>query len=624
MVNKTAMVARREFLENVRTKTFWIGILMFPVIWALVLTVPSLFRKAEGVRKYAIVDKSEQAWFTKEFDRRTRMPAIEKLLAAWKDESRRDSLPANLGNGFFRFVSHLPDDKRGRFVQEMQRNFDPKVLDQVSAFVGAEVFGKAKQQLLEQVDASPEEFESQLKAIEDLLPISVAEQVPEADVLRGFLTWMRPSLEAADDAKTFFVAFIEATKREFSALREWWWNLATSKDERQLGLAKEFQSSNELGRFERVDPTDEDDLRKRVDEGKLFALFIVPEDPVGKRPKAKNGSTVSKDDEDRSSPQFKYITTKEHLADRDLRGWFEDEATKLVRGHRTAMLGVNDADAKWLGADIRLDDSRMEGGEEAEVSKSDLVGQFAPVVFVYLLWISVFTIANLLLTNTIEEKSNRLIEVLLSSVSPLQLMMGKILGLAATGLTMVGSWAFFAFLGIKLAPLLGENVAATIADWGLGQIVTNPRYVASFLIYFVFGYLLYAALLVGIGSVCNSLKEAQNLMQPVVLLLIVPLLAMIPIAREPNGMLAKIMSYIPPFTPFVMMNRAGGPPTLVEYGLTTVLLIATVFIAILFAAKIFRIGILMTGKPPKVREIFSWLKAPVGSVYVREDQRDQD
>jgi ABC-2 type transport system permease protein len=194
-------------------------------------------------------------------------------------------------------------------------------------------------------------------------------------------------------------------------------------------------------------------------------------------------------------------------------------------------------------------------------------------------------------------------EVLLSSVSPSQLMSGKIWGIAATGLTMVLSWVGFALLGVWLAPMIINGF-----DFPLMAVVGDPRYLISFVAYFMAGYLLYAAVLVAIGSVCNTLKEAQNLMQPVIIMLIVPLVAMIPIVQEPNGLVAKVMSYIPLFTPFTMMNRAGGPPETYEYVITGILLLATVIFAFKAAGKIFRVGVLMTGKPPKLREIFGWLR----------------
>jgi ABC-type Na+ efflux pump permease subunit len=220
----------------------------------------------------------------------------------------------------------------------------------------------------------------------------------------------------------------------------------------------------------------------------------------------------------------------------------------------------------------------------------------------------------MLLTNTVEEKSNRLMEVLLSSVSPIQLMIGKIVGIAATGLAMLGSWMVFFYLATKYLPRLLDIEVG----FDLSVIAADPVYIGSFLVYFLLGYLFYAALLVGIGSACNSLKEAQNLMMPVTLLLMVPLVAMVPISRDPNGMLAKALSYFPPFTPFVMMNRAAGPPTVAEYVITTVLMVAAVAAVMWAAAKVFRVGVLMTGKAPKLSEIVRWIRAPVGMVPVRK------
>jgi ABC-2 type transport system permease protein len=209
----------------------------------------------------------------------------------------------------------------------------------------------------------------------------------------------------------------------------------------------------------------------------------------------------------------------------------------------------------------------------------------------------------MLLTNTVEEKSNRIIEVLLSSVSPGQLMQGKIWGIGATGLTLTISWALCALLGIWVAEwlLAGTDLTALAA-------AKDPLYLASFIVYFLLGYLLYAAILVGLGSVTNSLKEAQNLLQPVFVLLIIPLVSMMFIVQEPNGLVAKVLSYVPLFTPFIMMNRAGGPPEVYEYVITTLLLLASVWLAFRFAGKIFRVGVLMTGNPPKLKEILGWLR----------------
>src|SRR5690606_5731258 len=125
---------------------------------------------------------------------------------------------------------------------------------------------------------------------------------------------------------------------------------------------------------------------------------------------------------------------------------------------------------------------------------------------------------------TIEEKSNRLMEVLLSSISPRQLMAGKIVGIGCTGLTVVGSWVLVTIFAAKfLIPRFGAPAGVNLAS-----IAGDPLLLASFLVYFLLGYFFYAAILVAIGSMCNTMKEAQNLMGPVTILLIVPLFLMLP------------------------------------------------------------------------------------------------
>ena len=127
----------------------------------------------------------------------------------------------------------------------------------------------------------------------------------------------------------------------------------------------------------------------------------------------------------------------------------------------------------------------------------------------------------------------------------------------------------------------------------------------SFIVYFVLGYLFYAALLCGIGSLANNLKEAQTLMMPIQLLLIVPLVVMVPIGRDPNGLLAQVLSWFPPFTPFVMMNRAAFPPGWITYVGTTLLMLISIFLALRAAARVFETGVLMTGKAPRLRHVFT-------------------
>lgn len=293
-----------------------------------------------------------------------------------------------------------------------------------------------------------------------------------------------------------------------------------------------------------------------------------------------------------------------NLADTDLAAEIERAINDQQRRDEFASLDV-DADTVRAvqGTSVpllKLNPTKASGREQ--VSMADQIRQWAPTGFVYLLWISIFAIASMLLNNTIEEKSNRLVEVLLSSITPWELMTGKLAGIAAAGLSMVGSWlvALVAVLWWQAGP------QAEFAQ-SLLEVVTGSGLLPSFVCYFLLGYLLYGGIFLALGSVCNTLKEAQNMMQPVMLVMIVPLLTMMFIPKDPNGTLARVMSWIPLYTPFVMMNRAAAnPPAIDLYGTTFLLLVSVVF-TLWFAGRIFAVGILRTGQPPRLVELLRWL-----------------
>jgi len=247
-------------------------------------------------------------------------------------------------------------------------------------------------------------------------------------------------------------------------------------------------------------------------------------------------------------------------------------------------------------------DPKKESGQEA-VSRADVARQWLPSAFVYLLWVSLFGIVQMLLTSIIEEKSNRIIEVLLSSVTPAELMMGKLLGTAAIGLTMVGSWM------LALVAILAwqSGGAGTIAGDLLGTLQSSSL-IPMFGVYFILGYLVYAASILALGSVCNTLKEAQSYIGVITTIMVVPLLTMTFIPKDPNGPVARLLSWIPIYTPYTMMNRILADPPWIDLVGTTLLLLVSSALALWMAGKVFRVGILRTGQPPKLLELLRWLR----------------
>lgn len=576
MASKGYLVARRELLENLRTRTFWIGILLFPLILVLAVLVPALLERGSPTRVYAVVDHS--GWLLEEIDQRAAQPDLEKVLIHALELWRAGD-PA---------FGELPEELRG-MVPAIERAVAMAGKMGISADEDDAAAGGASGE----DDGTGGPPEGRSPAGEGLTAL-------ERQVITGMAFGLTHLAEgpAVSEVAGFSMPDVgedgaQQLRRTREAIRRWWRELP---EERAAELA-EGETRQRYRRVELPDATGEeliDELNRQVAESELFAYFVIGEDPV------------------EGDAGGRYVSA--NLTDDDLRRWFSGLASDVVRERRLEQHDVDPEVVRWIEQPVRFDVRRVaEGGAEEEVGTQDLVRQWAPPVFVYLLWVSIFSISQMLLTNTVEEKSNRIMEVLLSSLSPLQLMAGKISGIALTGLTMIGTWVLFFYFAVKTLPRwLGIEL-----DFDLGVIISDPTYILSFVVYFLLGYLFFATLFVGIGSLCSTLKEAQNLQTPVTLTLLVPIFAMIPVARDPNGPLAVTLSYIPPFTPFVMMNRAAGPPSPIEYVLTTLLLLAAIAVVLWVTAKVFRIGILMSGKPPRLREILKWLRAPVGTVPER-------
>jgi ABC-2 type transport system permease protein len=291
-----------------------------------------------------------------------------------------------------------------------------------------------------------------------------------------------------------------------------------------------------------------------------------------------------------------------NLADTGLSDLIERALQAELRNREFLALRVDKKDFERINKiEVEFDrkDPKKAAGEE-KVSDAEQVRQWAPVGFVYMLFVAIMTVAQMLLQSTIEEKSTRIVEVLLSSVTPWELMLGKLLGVAFVGVTMLVAW-LASLYGVLSFFAGGMGKGGQIAQILVGLVV-SPGLLIPFVAYFLLGYLLYSSMLLAVGSTCNTLKDAQNFMGPVMTVLIVPLLTMTFIVQDPNGMLARVLSWVPVFTPFTMMNRMAGDPPIWEIVGTFTLLVATVAFAIWFSGRIFQNGILRTGQPPKLLE----------------------
>ena len=219
-----------------------------------------------------------------------------------------------------------------------------------------------------------------------------------------------------------------------------------------------------------------------------------------------------------------------------------------------------------------------------------------PVSVAALLFIGVMTGGQALLTSTVEEKSNRVIEVLLSAVSPMELMAGKLIGQMAVSL-----------LVLALYIAMGLTVLTSLSMFGL----FNPWLILYVVIFFIIMYLVFGSLMMAVGAAVNEMREAQGLMMPLMLILMIPWILWMPISRNPNSLSSIGLSFLPPVNTFAMLLRmaSNAPPPWWQVWLSIAIGVGSAIAAIWFAAKVFRIGLLMYGKPPNFATLIRWARS---------------
>lgn len=230
-----------------------------------------------------------------------------------------------------------------------------------------------------------------------------------------------------------------------------------------------------------------------------------------------------------------------------------------------------------------------------EKKTSEVQQMLLPLAFMMLLWISVFTGGQFLLTSTIEEKSNRIMEVLLSAVSPLSLMTGKIIGQMAAAMAIL---IVYSGLGIISLVVMARM---DLVEWHNLLLLG---------VFFLLAFFMIASMMAAIGSAVTDIHEAQTLMTPIMIVVMMPMLLMMPIIWNPNSTLATVLSFIPPINPFVMVLRlsSSSPPPAWQTLLSIAVGAVGVVVMLKVAAKIFRIGVLMYGKPPNLATLVKWAR----------------
>ena len=280
------------------------------------------------------------------------------------------------------------------------------------------------------------------------------------------------------------------------------------------------------------------------------------------------------------------------------RSWLSETIGYVIEQQDLSSKGMSGDQVDQLLQPVKVQPVRIERGHEA---KGNGTGRFLEiVVMVMLLYMAVLFYGISVMRSVLEEKTSRIIEVLLSSASSTELMAGKLLGVGAVGLTQILAWAIMA--GVVALPALATQP-------NLSELQISPWIMAAFALFFLLGYLLYSTMYATIGAITTTEQEGQQLQFLIVIPLVLSVFMLMPAIRTPDSAAVVWMSLIPFFSPIVMYARiVVQTPPLWQILLSFALLIGTIAGLVILCARIYRIGVLIYGKRATLPEIVKWLK----------------
>ena len=318
-------------------------------------------------------------------------------------------------------------------------------------------------------------------------------------------------------------------------------------------------------------------LGQQVSEGKITGFLWLTDDALA-----------------RHSVVYSTKEAADFTQGRELR----NAITTGIARYRLMQKGMKGDEVDALLAPIKLDTIRIEKGHEGASGAAVFLTAFCMVMLLYTV-VLIYGLA--VMRSVIEEKSTRILEVLLSTVTSKELLAGKIVGVGAVGLTQIIVWVLFA--GLFSVPGL------VAAKSFLGEMHISLAAMVSFAIFFLMGYLLYSAMYAAIGAMVNTDQEAQQMQWPALIPLVLGVVLMNAVIQHPNSALAFWLSMVPFFAPILMLLRIViEQPPIWQILLCLGLMCATVYGLLSLASRIYRVGILMYGKRPSLPELRRWLR----------------
>lgn len=304
----------------------------------------------------------------------------------------------------------------------------------------------------------------------------------------------------------------------------------------------------------------------------------------------------------------------------DLRSHVEDILTSAVRKQKINSYQIPELENILEDIHEEISVDTIKWTDEGEQQSLAEIASLCGMILNLLIYMFVMAYGSMVMTGVIEEKTNRIVELMVSSVKPTDMLMGKIIGVGLVGLLQMLIWGVLLSVLLTIAtaisgvPVADPSATAAMTSGSemdfLATILSLPLFemFIMFVLFFIGGYLLYASILAAFGSAVNDQQDSQQFMMPILIVMMFALYAGIYSAENPEGPLAFWASFIPFTSPLVMMVRIPfGVPVYQEI-ISIAILFATVLLIIKVSAKIYRVGILMYGKKPSWKDLIKWLK----------------
>lgn len=302
------------------------------------------------------------------------------------------------------------------------------------------------------------------------------------------------------------------------------------------------------------------------------------------------------------------------------RAYIRSVINDAIRKAQYDSLSISEESERMLNSEVQL--SEYSRTEESKNSAYQAIASGIGFILGFAIYLALFIYGTMIMKGVMEEKTNRIVEVMASSVKPFELLIGKIVGIGAVGLTQFVLWGIMiSIINIVMTPLLGAaTMSAGAGESGaedldpaliqeitiaLGQLDFTPIFL-SFIFYFLGGYLLFGSLYAAIGAATSDDGDVQALSLPISLPIIASIIILMPVLNDPDGTLAFWASIFPLSSPIIMPARMAFNPPVWQLILSMALLLISFLGTTWIAARIYRVGILLYGKKVRFREIIKW------------------